>query len=157
MADSILVSTNFNNLREEIKVIPSNRQLRKEINESFIQYYDWLTPSGETEELRNSAEATATGIRYSTPYAAYMYYGQVMGPNIPYYKDGELKWFSPPGKEKYLKHQTIYYQGDGTSHWDEKAWEVYGYDMCLEAKIIIEQYLALHPLARKFYDKYEDG
>lgn len=39
-------------------------------------------------------------IRQNTPYARYLYYGEVYGPNIPRYENGELVGFySPPHKE----------------------------------------------------------
>lgn len=38
-------------------------------------------------------------IIYNAPYARYQYYGEIYGPNIPIYKDGELMgWRSPPKK-----------------------------------------------------------
>ncbi len=40
-------------------------------------------------------------IRQITPYARYMYYGKVYGPNIPIFENGQLiGFFSPKGKAK---------------------------------------------------------
>ena len=42
---------------------------------------------------------------YETPYARYLYYGEVMGPNIPVFEDNSgvpTRFFSPPGQSKHL-------------------------------------------------------
>lgn len=41
-------------------------------------------------------------IRQISPYARYLYYGKVYGPNIPMFESGKLiGFFSPPGKKKH--------------------------------------------------------
>lgn len=41
-------------------------------------------------------------LRYLSPYARYLYYGEIYGPNIPIYEGGELTgYFSPPGQKKH--------------------------------------------------------
>ena len=69
-----------------------------------LQYCPW-----ETGTLAKSPYAvTEIGsgkVVYPGPYARYLYYGQVMGPNIPVFDDdtGEpTRFFSPPGKKKHL-------------------------------------------------------
>lgn len=39
-------------------------------------------------------------LEYASPYARYLYYGEIYGPNYPIYQDGELVgYYSPPKKE----------------------------------------------------------
>lgn len=41
-------------------------------------------------------------LRYLSPYARYLYYGEIYGPNIPIFDGGELVgFFSPRGKRKH--------------------------------------------------------
>ena len=70
-------------------------------------------------------------IVYDTPYARYMYYGEVMGPNIPIKDDNGniVRWFSPKKKKKYLTGKAIDYSASvekGHKHagpkWDERMW-----------------------------------
>ena len=52
---------------------------------------------------------------YPGPYARYLYYGQVMGPNIPVFEDesGEpTRFFSPPGQKKHLTGKALTYRKD---------------------------------------------
>lgn len=50
---------------------------------------------------------------YNTPYARYLYYGIVMGPNIPVFDDDSgvpTRFFSPPGQKKTVKKPLQYLQ-----------------------------------------------
>ena len=41
-------------------------------------------------------------LRYLSPYARYLYYGEIYGPNIPIYERGNIVgYFSPPGQKKF--------------------------------------------------------
>lgn len=61
-------------------------------------------------------------IEYNTPYAHYLYQGEVYGPNIPI-KDAQgniTGWISPPSKSP--TGRRLQYNTPGTSdHWFEKA------------------------------------
>ena len=49
---------------------------------------------------------------YATPYARYLYYGEVYGPNIPIFEAGELAGFwSPPGQKKHPTGRKLTYSG----------------------------------------------
>ena len=55
---------------------------------------------------------------YPGPYAHYMYYGQVYGPNIPVFIDdtGEPAYFfSPAGKKKHPTGRELQYSTDGNA------------------------------------------
>lgn len=49
---------------------------------------------------------------YAAPYARYLYYGEVYGPNIPIFEAGELAGFwSPPGQKKHPTGRKLAYSG----------------------------------------------
>lgn len=86
------------------------------IDEDVIRYCDPKVPFA-TGTLKHSAEtASVIGegfIVYDTPYARYLYYGEVMGPNIPVFEGGELAGFwSPPGQKKHLTGRPLSYSGE---------------------------------------------
>lgn len=63
-------------------------------------------------------------IEWNTPYAHYLYEGEIYGPNIPI-KDGEgnlIGFFSPPKKEPTGRPLTYHTPGT-TDHWFEVARE----------------------------------
>ena len=63
-------------------------------------------------------------IEYNTPYAHYLYMGEIYGPNIPI-KDEEgnlVGFFSPPSKEP-TGRPLRYYEPGTTDHWFEVAKE----------------------------------
>lgn len=51
--------------------------------------------------LRNSVKATFEGLEWRTPYAEYVYYGEIYRPNIPIHAKGSKElvgFYSPPSK-----------------------------------------------------------
>lgn len=65
---------------------------------------------------------TGGEIEYNTPYAHYMYMGEVYGPNIPI-KDAQgniTGWISPPKKSPTGK-RLQYHTKDTSDHWFEEA------------------------------------
>lgn len=70
-----------------------------------MQYAPMLT--GTLAKSPYSASPPGSGrVIYNTPYARYLYYDVVYGPNIPIYDDnsGEpTRFFSPPGQIKHPK------------------------------------------------------
>lgn len=83
--------------------------------------------NGQLRRSANFPEGVYGGVlEYNTPYAHYLYEGQVYGPNIPI-KDSEgniTGWFSPPGQAKHPTGKKIQYHEPGTAdHWFEKAKE----------------------------------
>ena len=49
-------------------------------------------------------------LRYLSPYARYLYYGEVYGPNIPIFEGGQLVgFFSPKGQKKHPTGQQMHY------------------------------------------------
>lgn len=79
-----------------------------------LQYVPW-----ETGSLGKSAyTATKIGegvVRYPGPYAHYLYYGEVYGPNIPVFEDNSgipTRWYSPPGQKKHPTGRQLTYAKD---------------------------------------------
>lgn len=49
-------------------------------------------------------------LRYLSPYARYLYYGEIYGPNIPIYEGSQLVgYFSPKGKKKHPTGRSLKY------------------------------------------------
>ena len=89
-----------------------------------------------TGVLKHSAiTASAIGqglVVYATPYARYLYYGEVYGPNIPRYEAGELAGFwSPPGQKKHPTGRPLTYSGapERGAFWFERMKAEHGEDI----------------------------
>ena len=72
------------------------------VDSECIRHMGKYTPKRTGALIRSATLGTKIGsghIVYNSPYARYQYYGEIYGPNIPIYKDGELMgWRSPPKK-----------------------------------------------------------
>ena len=99
----------------------------------------------ETGTLAKSAyTATVIGsgqVVYPGPYARYLYYGEVYGPNIPIFEDNSGEptgWFSPPGQQKYPTGRALSYSTDvnplAGSFWFERMMADHREDIVREAR-----------------------
>lgn len=79
-----------------------------------MQYCPWET--GTLAKSPYAASPPGSGkVIYNTPYARYLYYGEVMGPNIPVYEDDSgvpTRWYSPPGQKKHLTGRPLRFNAD---------------------------------------------
>lgn len=91
--------------------------------------------------LAGSADtATEIGsgeVVYDTPYARYLYYGEVYGPNIPIVENGEIVgYWSPP--EKHPTGRQLQYNTDKNplagSHWFDRSMDDHKGDILKEAQ-----------------------
>lgn len=86
----------------------------------------------------NTATKIGSGeVVYDQPYARYLWYGEVYGPNIPIVENGEVVGYrSPP--EKYPTGREIEYNTDRNhlagSHWCERAMADHKDDVLEEAQ-----------------------
>ena len=86
----------------------------------------------------NTATEIGSGeVVYDTPYARYLYYGEVYGPNMPIVENGEIVgWRSPP--EKIPMGRQLQYNTDKNpiagSHWFERAMADHKDDVLKEAQ-----------------------
>lgn len=78
---------------------------------------------------------------YQTPYARYLYYGEIYGPNIPVFEDDTgvpTRFFSPPGQKKHPTGRLLSYKTDQNplagSHWFERMKADHLNDILEEAK-----------------------
>lgn len=108
-----------------------------------MQYAPWET--GTLAKSPYSVTAIGSGeVVYPGPYARYLYYGEVYGPNIPIFEDdsGEpVGWFSPPGKEKSPTGRELQYSPDPNplagSYWFERMKADHLDDIIKEAKAVV--------------------
>ena len=86
----------------------------KSVIDWCLQYVPWET--GSLGKSAYSATVIGSGVvEYPGPYAHYLYYGEVYGPNIPVFEDdtGEpTGWFSPPGQKKSPTGRALEYATD---------------------------------------------
>lgn len=99
----------------EARGLKPGGKVQKFIDSEVIRLCDPKVPFA-TGVLKHSAiTASVIGqgmVVYATPYARYLYYGQVYGLNIPRYEAGELAGFwSPPGKKKHPTGRKLTYNG----------------------------------------------
>lgn len=99
----------------EARGLKPGGKVQKFIDSEVIRLCDPKVPFA-TGVLKHSAiTASVIGqgmVVYATPYARYLYYGQVYGPNIPRYEAGELAGFwSPTGKKKHPTGRKLTYNG----------------------------------------------
>ena len=80
---------------------------------------------------------------YPGPYSRYLYYGEVMGPNIPVFDDdsGEpTRFFSPPGQKKHLTGRQLQFSTDlnplAGAFWFERMKADHTDDILKEAKSV---------------------
>lgn len=92
--------------------------VQKAIDKSVIdwnlQYCPWET--GTLAKSAYSATTIGSGkVVYPGPYARYLYYGEVYGPNIPVYEDDSgvpTRFFSPPGQKKHPTGRSLEFNRD---------------------------------------------
>ena len=107
-----------------------------------LQYCPWET--GSLAKSAYSATTIGTGrVIYPGPYARYLYYGEVYGPNIPVFEDNSgvpTRYFSPPGRKKQPTGRALQYNTDTNplagSHWFERMKADHAQDILKEAKAV---------------------
>lgn len=105
-----------------------------------MPYCPWET--GTLARSPYTASPPGSGrVIYNTPYARYLYYGEVMGPNIPVFEDDSgtpTRFFSPPGQKKHLTGRNLSYKTDQNpqagSFWFERMKADHADDILREAK-----------------------
>lgn len=107
--------------------IQPNGPVQSFFTETCYRYMDKYVPYREGN-LSTNVALTANSIVYKSPYAHYMYKGEVMGPNIPIKDESGniMGYFSPKDKPKHYTGKSINY--DTTHHeyagpnWDKRMW-----------------------------------
>lgn len=99
-------SKNFASARSE-----NFQKAQKFIDSECIRLMAPYTPMQSGILMKSATIGTKIGsgeIRQATPYARYMYYGVVYGPNVPMYENGELIGFWSPPKKYPTSRQITY-------------------------------------------------
>ena len=84
------------------------------IDNAVLRYIDPYVPM-ETGTFKNKArqDSSPGKIVYNDPRARYLYYGEVYGPNIPIFEDGELVgFFSRKGQPKHPTGRELHFRGE---------------------------------------------
>lgn len=85
------------------------------VDEAVLRYCAPKVPFDTGYLIRSALQASAIGeglIVYATPYARYLYYGEIYGPNFPLFEGGELAGFrSPAGQKKHPTGRPLTYRG----------------------------------------------
>lgn len=86
----------------------------KAVIDKSLAYVPW--DSGTLGKSAYGATEIGSGkVVYPGPYAHYMYYGEVYGPNIPVFDDDSgtpTRFFSPPGRKKHPTGRELQYKTD---------------------------------------------
>lgn len=99
----------------------------------YVPFYEGILAGSA-----NTATEIGSGeVVYDTPYARYLYYGEVYGPNIPITENGIITGYWSP-KEKFPTAAKLEYSTEKNpqagSHWFERAMEDHKDDILKEAQ-----------------------
>lgn len=114
----------------------------KSVIDWCVQYCPMAT--GTLAKSPYSASKIGQGkVIYPGPYAHYLYYGEVYGPNIPVFDDdsGEpTRFFSPPGQKKHPTGRALQYNTDlnplAGPFWFDRMKADHADDILREAKAV---------------------
>ena len=119
-------------------LLPGGR-VQAVVDEAVLRYCAPKVPFDMGYLIRQALQTSIIGqglIVYGTPYARYLYYGEVYGPNIPIFEAGELAGFySPPGQKKHPTGRALTYQGapERGAFWFERMKAEHREDIVREA------------------------
>lgn len=126
-------------LKEKLGVSPGGH-VQKVIDAAVIRECFPYVPFDEGVLAGSANTATEIGsgeVVYDTPYARYLYYGEVYGPNIPITENGIITGYWSP-KEKFPTGEKLEYSTEKNpqagSHWFERAMEDHKDDILKEAQ-----------------------
>lgn len=119
-------------------------KVQQVIDKAVIDYDLQYVPMRTGTLGKSAYTATQIGsgrVVYPGPYARYLYFGEVMGPNIPIFEDdsGEpTRFFSPAGQKKHLTGRSLQYSKEmnplAGSFWFERMKADHMQDILREAK-----------------------
>lgn len=124
--------------------LESGGKVQQVIDKAVIDWNLQYVPM-QTGTLGKSAyTATTIGsgkVIYPGPYARYLYFGEVMGPNIPVFEDDTgvpTRFYSKPGQKKHLTGRQLEFSTEmnplAGSHWFERMKADHMNDILTEAK-----------------------
>ena len=101
-----------------VKNLETGGRVQMAIDNAVISYALPYCPWETGTLARSPYTASPPGggqVIYQGPYARYLYYGEVMGPNIPVFEDDSgvpTRFFSPPGQTKHLTGRSLVFKQD---------------------------------------------
>lgn len=117
----LIYKTQFNSLpiERKFKKLVNDPVTRRGINQIIVNMSERYVPV-DTGALRKSVQFGPSQIKWTAPYARYLYYGEVYGPNIPIIVFNTVLGFWSP-KKKYPTGRDMKYHSPGTgSRWVER-------------------------------------
>lgn len=121
--------------------------VQKVIDNAVIKWCEPYCPMKTGVLTASARTATVLGsgqVVYNTPYAHYLYYGEVYGPNIPVFDDDSgipTRYFSPKGAKKHPTGRPLQYDTSlnplAGSHWFERMIADHADDILKEAKAVV--------------------
>lgn len=126
-------------LKEKLGINPGGH-VQKVVDAAVIRECFPYLPFDEGVLAGSANTATKIGsgeVVYDTPYARYLYYGEVYGPNIPITENGIITgYWSPP--EKFPTGEKLEYSTkknpQAGSHWFDRAMEDHKDEILKEAQ-----------------------
>lgn len=119
-------------------------RVQKAVDAAVMKYCSAYTPyvTGILASSPYSVTEIGSGeVVYPGPYARYLYYGEVMGQNIPIFEDDSetpTAFYSPKGKKKHLTGEKLTYNTDKNPlagpFWDRRMAADHIQDIVEEAK-----------------------
>ena len=119
-------------------------RVQQAIDTAALRYSEMYMPMDSGNLIKRSYAATVIGsgrIVFPGPYAHYLYYGEVYGPNIPIFEDDSgipTTYRSPKNKKKYPTGRALNIKTDknpnACSHWWEVAKANHMKDILEEAR-----------------------
>lgn len=114
-------------------------RVQKVVDNAVLRYCAPKVPFDTGYLIRSAIMASAIGeglIVYATPYARYLYYGEIYGPNFPIFEGVELAGFrSPKGQKKHPTGRPLTYRGapERGAYWFERMKAEHKDDIVQEA------------------------
>ena len=136
------VYVNDKKIREAFEKLV-NDDTMYEIHDLFAKMCDPYVPMAEGV-LAQTLDVSKDSVHYNTPYAHYMYVGEVYGPNIPIIEDGiVVGFFSISGKQKEPTGREIQYNTEyhpkASKEWDKAMMSEQGDEFLTKVKEILLQ------------------
>ena len=124
--------------------LQSGGKVQAVIDNAVLRFSAPYMPMDTGSLIKRSYAATVIGsgrVVFPGPYAHYLYYGEVYGPNIPVFEDGSgepTRFFSPPGQTKHPTGRKLQYSTDmnplAGPFWFERMKADHREDILQEAK-----------------------
>ncbi len=144
MGTVIKANFKWNNDLLQAHGLEPNGPVQTAIDNAVISYCMIYVPFETGTLARSPYIASPPGggkVKYDTPGARYLYYGEVYGPNIPVYEDDSgvpTRWYSPPGRKKRPTGRPLHYNTDTNPlagpFWFERMKAAHEQDIIEEAR-----------------------